>query len=206
MKQLILIAIIRLLCMHLFAQPEGGNSFIGGHFSFYGTVDKSKSGNTTEKDGSSTYFTIMPFGGYFLNDRVAVGAGIGYDTQIVKDPQSTIEKSSTSKIVFSPFGRYYLISGTGGIFAEASMGFSFGTNKTFTSDVVDTENVFGFSILLSPAVYYYVTPRLALEAKFGWLGFMSNITGTGSDQKDVRNGFGIDLSPDSFVFGLTFTL
>ena len=206
MKIITFIAIAWLVCIPLLAQPTGGKFFIGGHFSLYGTIDKSKNGSASEKNGSTTYFTIMPVGGFFLNDRIAVGAGLGYDTQIVKDPQSTIEKSTTSKFVFTPFGRYYLISGTGGIFAEASMGYSFGTNKTFTSDVIDTENVFGFSALLSPGVYYYVTPRLAIEAKFGWFGFMSNVTKTGNDQKDIQNSFGIDLSPDSFIFGLTFTL
>ena len=206
MKKITFTAIAWLVCIPLLAQPTGGKFFIGGHFSLYGTIDKSKNGGTSEKNGSTTYFTIMPVGGVFLNDRIAVGAGLGYDTQIEKDPQSTIEKSTTSKFVFTPFGRYYLISGTGGIFAEASMGYSFGTNKTFTSDVIDTENVFGFSALLSPGVYYYVTPRLAIEAKFGWFGFMSNVTKTGNDQKDIQNSFGIDLSPDSFIFGLTFTL
>ncbi len=206
MKKIMFIAIAWLAGMHLLAQPAGGKFFIGGHFSLYGTIDKSKNGSTTEKDGSTTYFTIMPTGGYFLNERIAVGAGLGYDIQIDKDPQSTIEKSSTSKMVFAPFGRYYLISGTGGIFAEASMGYSFGKNKTFTNEVTDTENVFGFSALLSPGVYYYVTPRLSIEAKFGWFGFMSDVTKTDNDQKDIHNSFGIDLSPDSFIFGLTFTL
>lgn len=206
MKQIPFIVIVWLACMPVMAQPAGGKFFVGGHFSLYGTVDKSKNGSTTEKDGSTTYFTIMPVAGYFLNDRIAVGAGLGFDTQIDKDPQSTIEKSTTSKMVFNPFGRYYLVSGTGGIFAEASMGFSVGTNKTFSNDVTDTENVFGFSALLSPGVYYYITPKLALEAKFGWFGFMSNVTKYDSDQKDIQNSFGIDLSPDSFIFGLTFTL
>jgi hypothetical protein len=206
MKQITFIAIIWLVCMPLMAQPAGGKFFIGGHFSLYGTVDKSKNGNTTEKDGSTTTFTLMPLGGYFLNDRIAVGAGLGWDTQITKDPQSTIEKSTSSKMVFTPFGRYYLLSGTGGIFAEASMGFSFGTNKTYSADVVDSENVFEFSMLLSPGVYYYITPRIALEAKFGWFGFMSNVTKPGDDQKEIHNSFGIDFSPDSFIFGLTYTL
>jgi hypothetical protein len=206
MKQLTFFAIAWLVCMSVMAQPAGGKFFIGGHFSLYGTVDKSKNGNTTQKDGSTTYFTIMPLAGYFLNDRVAVGAAIGFDSQIDKNSQSTIEKTTASKVVFSPFGRYYLICGRGGIFAEASMGISVGKNKTYTSDVVDTENVMDFSALLSPGVYYYVTPKIALEAKFGWFGFMSNVTKPNTDQKDIHNSFGIDLSPDSFTFGMTFTL
>jgi len=206
MKQVMFILIVSLVCMPLMAQPAAGKFFIGGHLSLYGTIDKSKDGNTTQKDGSTTYITILPVGGYFLSDRIAVGAGIGSDTQIDKDPQSLIEKSTTSKMVFNPFGRYYLISGTGGIFAEASMGFSFGKNKTYSEDEVDSENVFGYSALISPGVYYYITPRLALEAKFGWFGFMTNVTNLGDDEKEMQNTFGTDLSPDSLFFGLTFTL
>ncbi len=206
MKKVTFIAIVCLVSLPLMAQPAGGKFFIGGHFSLYGTVDKTKNGSTTEKDGSTTYFTLTPLLGYFLNDRIAVGAGIGFDTQIDKNPQSTNYKNTTSKMVFNPFGRYYLISGTGGIFAEASMGYSFGKNKNYTDAAVDEENVFGFSALISPGVYYYITPRLALEAKFGWFGFMSEVTNPGNDQKDIHNTFGLDLSPDSFIFGLTFTL
>lgn len=206
MKKVTFIVIVCLVSLPLMAQPAGGKFFIGGHFSLYGTVDKTKNGSTTEKDGSTTYFTLTPLLGYFLNDRIAVGAGIGFDTQIDKNPQSTNYKNTTSKMVFNPFGRYYLISGTGGIFAEASMGYSFGKNKNYTDAAVDEENVFGFSALISPGVYYYITPRLALEAKFGWFGFMSEVTNPGNDQKDIHNTFGLDLSPDSFIFGLTFTL
>jgi len=206
MKKVTFIAIVCLVGLPLMAQPAGGKFFIGGHFSLYGTVDKTKNGSTTEKEGSTTYFTLTPLLGYFLNDRIAVGAGIGFDTQIDENPQSTNYKNTTSKMVFNPFGRYYLISGTGGIFVEASMGYSFGKNKNYTDAAVDEENVFGFSALLSPGVYYYITPRLALEAKFGWFGFMSEVTNPGNDQKDIHNTFGLDLSPDSFIFGLTFTL
>jgi hypothetical protein len=35
---------------------------------------------------------------------------------------------------------------------------------------------------------------------------VTEVTKKGNDQKDIRNSFGIDLSPDSFIFGLTFTL
>jgi hypothetical protein len=206
MKQIMFITIACLVCMPIMAQPTGGKFFIGGHFSLYSTTNKSKNGSTTEKGLSDTYFTIMPVGGYFLNDKIAVGAGIGYDTQIEKNPGSTLDKYTTSKIVFNPFGRYYLISGIGGIFIEASMGYSFGKNKTHFNDVTDTENEFGYFAVLSPGVYYYVTPRLALEAKLGWLGFNGNVTKRANDQKDIRNSFGTDLSPDSFIFGLTFTL
>jgi hypothetical protein len=206
MKQVTFIVIAWLLSIPLMAQPTGNKFFIGGHFSLYGTVDKSKDGSTTEKDGSTTYFTVMPVGGYFLNDRVAVGAGVGFDLQIDKDPQSTIEKRTYSNMVLNPFGRYYLIYGQGGIFAEASMGFSFGKNKTFSDEMTETDNVFGFSALLSPGVYYYVTPKIAIEAKFGWFGFRSDVTGQGDDNRDIQNSFGIDLSPDSFIFGLTFIL
>ena len=206
MKQITFIAIAWLVCLPLMAQPTGGKFFIGGHFSLYSTINKSKNGNTTEKGLSDNYFTIMPVGGYFLNNKIAVGVGIGYDTQIEKDPGSTLEKYTNSKFEINPFGRYYLISGTGGIFIEASMGYSFGTSKSYITNVTDTRHDFGFSALLSPGVYYYITPRLALEAKFGWVGFMSDISKTGNDQKNIRNSFGADLSPDSFAFGLTFTL
>ena len=83
---------------------------------------------------------------------------------------------------------------------EASIGHLFGANKTYTTDVTDTEKVMGFSLLISPGVYYYITPKLALEAKFGWFGFRNEVAKPGNDVKDIQNTFGVKFPPDSFCF------
>jgi hypothetical protein len=115
-----------------------------------------------------------------------------------------MDKAVESTFVINPFGRYYLISGTGGLFAEASVYNGFGSNKEYDETETLKESVFDFSAGISPGVYYYVTSRLSLEAKFGWLGFETSVTGD-DESKDITNYFGLNISPDSFTFGLTYT-
>jgi outer membrane protein len=192
--------------LSLMAQPGAGKLFIGGHLSASTNVSKTKSGSTTEKNGTTNYLSIMPMAGYFLSEKIAVGASLGVGATIYKNPNASPDKVSTVNFVFSPFARYYLISGTGGLFVEASVSTGIGTSKSYYDTVTDTENNLDFSFGVAPGAYYYITPKLALEAKFGWLGFESFVSKPGGDVKDINNNFGLRLTPDSFSFGLTYTL
>jgi len=190
----------------LMAQPAGGQFFVGGNFNLYTTTDKSKAGGTTENNGTETFITILPMAGYFLSDRIAVGARAGLDAYIQKYPGEDPDKYSSVIFVINPFARYYLISGTGGLFAEAFLNAGFGTDKTFYEATTVSANTLNFSIGVAPGVYYYVTKKLALESKFGWFGFETDVNKQDNDTKDIQSTFGLMLSPDFIIFGLTFTL
>ena len=206
MKRIQLIAIAWLSGLSIMAQPAPGKLFFGGTLNAYSVVNKSKNGGSTEKDGTTNHMTILPMAGYFLSDRIALGLRLGVDDLVDKTPGGSPDKVSTVTFVINPFARYYLISGTGGLFVEASMNTGIGSTKNYYATNTNTENVTDFSLGVSPGVYYYITGRLAIEAKFGWLGFESNVTKPGEDVKYIQNTFGLKLSPDYFIFGVTYTL
>jgi hypothetical protein len=59
---------------------------------------------------------------------------------------------------------------------------------------------------ISPGAYYYITPKIALIGKFGWLGFSSDITKYDSDNKDIDNRIEFSLRPSTLSLGLNITL
>jgi opacity protein-like surface antigen len=206
MKRVMVISIVWLTGCSLIAQPTAGKLFLGGNLKTYTSVEKTKTGSTTENNGTTTYLSILPMAGYFLSEKIAFGAGIGVDASFYKLSGGSPEKSNSVTFVFNPFARYYLISGTGGLFAEAFIRTGIGSTKDFYETTTDTQKSTDFSMGVAPGVYYYITSKLALEAKFGWLGFRSEATNLGEDTKDITNTFGFQFTPDSFVFGVTYTL
>jgi outer membrane protein len=205
MKRILFSFIFLGVAVYAQAQPAAGNFFVGGSFSISSSSEKSKFDGTTNTDNVSTEISVLPKAGYFLSDKIAVGAGIGVVTTIDKAPDSNPDKQVSNSFLFRPFGRYYLISGTGGIFAEATMGMQIGKEKTYYETTTEESNLVGFTAGIAPGVYYYITPQLGLEATFGFFGFIYQSTKYEDDSKDIRTGGGIDISPSSFTFGLTYT-
>jgi outer membrane protein len=205
MKRIYLSLIVVMVCFTMQAQPSAGQLFIGGTVSIYSTTEKFKDDGTVTDERTYSYFDLLPMAGYFLSDRLAVGAQAGISSSVSKYPDNDPDKRSSAQFIFEPFARYYLISGTAGIFAEASLGFGVGKSKVFYEGSTVETNESSISAGIAPGVYYYILPKVALEAKFGWLGFNSQIEKDG-DQKYINSQFGLNLSPSGFSFGFTVTL
>jgi outer membrane protein len=205
MKRVLVIFIFAAAGLAAQAQPASGQLFVGGDIGFYGYTQKSKSGSTTTDERSYSAITIMPLAGYFLTDKLAVGAQIGITSGINKNPDGNPEKITNFQFRFEPFGRYYLISGTGGIFAEASVGFGVGKSKYVYEDDTQETNLTSFTAGISPGVYYYIFPKFALEAQFGWFGFSSEMEKDG-DEKQIENDFGFNFYSHGISLGFIYTL
>jgi hypothetical protein len=209
MKRISLIAVVMLLGYALNAQPAGGKLFVGGSVDFYHRLDKYKnSGGSSVDNINYTEISLWPTAGYFLNEKMAVGASLGFDVIINKNPSAYTDKEVTTEVGITPFFRYYLISGTGGLFAEALVYAGIGSTKdTYNNgSPSETDNLFAFSIGISPGAYYYITPKIALVGKFGWLGFSSDITKYESDNKDIDSRMEFSLRPSTLSLGLNITL
>jgi outer membrane protein len=187
------------------AQPEAGKVFLGGDIGVYSLSQKDKFDGTITDEQYTTFLTLLPKAGYFLSDKLAVGIQTGISSIIRKYPDSDPEKTSNTSFVFKPFGRYYLTTGTGGLFAEAGLGLSAGKTKIFYDAGTEESNQTAISIDFSPGVYYYITPSISLEAKFGVIGFSTEIQKDG-DTKNVNNVFTFELFPSGIGFGVSFLL
>lgn len=179
-----------------FAQENSlakGKIYVGGSLGFSTTSEKTeyKSGsNSTKFDGpKSTSFTIMPSIGYMLSDKLAIGLGIGYSMNKVKEEGDGDTRTTTNgALVFAPNATYFLPLGGSqrfGLTLNGAIPLSFGTtkhereyNNVTTSHKVKV-NSFGFAA--SPGIYYFPVSRFMLTAQMGRL---LNINSTVSTDKD----------------------
>lgn len=191
--------------MSLMAQPAAGKVFVGGDLLFAKATQKDKSDNTTSVTQEITQVQILPMAGYFLSDKFAIGTQLGLSTNVMKAPDGFATKKTYTGIVFKPFARYYLISGTGGLFAEGYIGLENGNNK-YETELGDYKTKYNlFETGIAAGAYYYISPKLALECKIGNLGYSSETVTDEDDDKEISNTFGLDLGLSSLYFGLTFS-
>lgn len=194
MKRVLLITFLICLTFHGFAQPQAGKIFVGGSLSVNNNSWKTNDGGTTSTESKTFNYDFSPAAGYFLSSRFAVGLGLGLSGSVIKYPNAFVDKSSSLGFSISPFGRYYISQGNFGVYAQAKVSAEFGANKSFMNDVSTIRNYHSFSTAFSPGIYYYVSPKLALEAQLGGLEAAIRTNETGSDSKDIYTSFGLHLS------------
>lgn len=205
MKKIVVSVIAAFAFILVHAQPEAGKVFLGGDIGIYSTSEKDKFDGTVTDEQHTTSVTFLPKAGYFMSDKLAVGIQTGISSTIRKYPGNDPDKTSNTSFIFRPFGRYYLTTGTGGIFAEAGLGLSAGKSRLFYDGGTEESNVTALSVDISPGVYYFITPSISLEAKFGVLGFSTEIQKDG-DARDINNAFVFEIFPSGISFGLSFLL
>jgi len=209
MKKTILGFVFVLICSFALAQPASHRFFIGGDMGFSFSSNSTAINGNSEKTISQIGYTLLPLAGYMISNKLSAGAQLGIagsTTKYLANLNGEIDKSFM--FYASPFVRYYLISGTGGIFAEAIVNFGTGTDKTnFDISTLNTKNnITSISAGISPGIYYFITPKISLEAKIGWLGYQTEITKHSDNSKSVDSEFGFNLDPDFFYFGVIFLL
>jgi outer membrane protein len=206
MKQILFVTILLIASICSNAQPVAGKLFVGGSLGLRLDTEKTKEGSTTVKEPSITEITILPQAGYFLSDRIAVGAFLGVESiKTNYHDAGTIDKSTSTVFHIEPYGRYYLISGKAGLFAEAGITLGIGKDKSKYEAVSVETDKFQFALGLAPGVYLYITEKFCLESKFGWVGFETQTEKHG-DTKNTSNTIGLNIHPDFILFGLTYML
>ena len=86
----------------------------------------------------------------FYPDKLAIGAELGVSATITNYPGNNPDKSTNAQFQIMPFARYYLISGTGGIFVEGGVGVGFGKRKTIYPTTTQETNLTSFTAGITP--------------------------------------------------------
>ncbi len=190
----------------LMGQAAEGGYFAGGSFNFSISSSSSTSGNTTIDGPTTTRFGINPIAGMFLDDNLAIGAGVGFNLNSQKTPMGDNDVTVTQTVFsLSPFARYYMGAENVGLYAEAGIGVGFGGSSVKSGNTTtDGPSIFNFDIGVVPGVYYYIAPGLSLEARFGFLGLERSQQKDDNDDKEVQTDFGLTLNPSSLSFGMTY--
>jgi opacity protein-like surface antigen len=166
---LTMLAIVSFFTVGALAQVQKGNAMVGGSAGF-------------QNGDNATTVSLSPKIGYFVIDRLAIGASLAVEFDKVGSDKST-------SFGLGPFARYYITDGTPlKVFGEAAFGFS----RTKFSGFDDTfkSNNFGLGIGAS----YFLSDDVAVDAVFGYNSFQV-------EDSDRSNIFGLTIGVQAFFGG-----
>lgn len=189
-----LIVLIAICFAALCTTNVSAQSFISGQFGFSRT-------SVADSDIKTSSFTFMPNYGYSLNEKILVGASLGY-TMDSRDNGTT--KTTTSMFNIYPYARLYgKVAEKFAIYGEGGIRVGFGNTK-YTAAGIDAKtpsSIFGIGI--KPGVQYFFTDKWSMNAAYGNLGFSLSTEGEGSGKVKTTN-FGLDLNPGTLQFALNY--
>ena len=197
MKKVLLTAAAVLSLTFVNAQEEKGtgsgfskgSTFVSGGFSLTSTNNK----NTNVKTSG---FGIEPKIGYFVSEKIAIGAKFGYASD--KSKNATVDLSDDSTMSVGVFGRYYTTASSQfSLFGQ--LGFDYVTIK---DNMTDGMTVNGWGLAFTPGINYFVSDNWAVEATIGSLGY-------GSAKADVAgakevSAFDLSLDLRAISFGVNY--
>jgi len=191
MKNFILMAIGLAPCL-VFGQFDKGQIYLGG------TLSTSIHNTPTVASVSlSNAFEVSPSFNVFLNNRLSLGASIGYScmkAQVFNPITATVISGTTNTISFSPIARYYLpISSSFFVAFQGQASYSHSnSNIYYASD-------FGYGINFSPVFIFFPVPRWGIEGTIGAIGYTRTHYASSST---FDNNF--ILNAGSFSFGVAY--
>jgi hypothetical protein len=216
MKKIIFTLLIGLMSASFVqAQLDQGTKYLGGNFNLGFGSSSNKVGSETT-DGPKTFnFGITPTLGFFMQDNLMLGLGIGYSSSSmttkgdgVTEPDE--QKVSTGMFDISPFVRYYMMpTEKMGFFVNAGFGVGFGKMKDEVTmggtTTTDEMKLSAFSVGVTPGVVFFISEKVAFEATFGGLIYSSSkatYTINDTDFEDKTSDFGLEINPANFTFGV----
>lgn len=190
MKKIVTIFALALICSGAYAQFNQGRILAGGAIGFSATTTKAKSNSATNTLYHNTSFTVMPNVGYFVIDKLAVGAGLGLGVHSQKGDGNSNYKSTNTSFALTPFARYYLDPG---IFFQAQVGFGSESDKTKLdgSNTTTTTKYGVFDWAVAAGYAYFLNDNVAIEPMIGFKSHSLN--DKDADVKAIESGLFINI-------------
>ncbi|WP_294822420.1 outer membrane beta-barrel protein [uncultured Flavobacterium sp.] len=160
-------------------------------------------GYSSQKTGEAkaTRFGVVPRVGYFVSEKIAIGAQLGYSS-VAEDYFNGLDwsESKTSSFIAGAFARYYCTPGkTFSFFGQLHANYV--TSKTEPSSGEEYKRN-GFEAGLAPGISYFVSDHFALETTFGLLGYgTSKPDADGAESTDT---FNLNLDLTAVTFGIIY--
>lgn len=219
MKKLILTLAIACVALGASAQHKFFLGFEGG---FNSTTSKSTvSGTgitTTTTDGPKiSGGSFMPYLGYSVTDKIAVGLGLGVigNKEVEKDVTGTVTTTTTHKenmFTVSPFVRYTTkINDNFHMWGQLNVAPGFGKHKhtveNGTTTTSSENKLSGFEVAVRPGFNYVLGERWIFTGSYGSLGYStSKETNEANNVKveNKENNFGLNLNWNTLRVGFNF--
>ena len=195
MKKILLTAFTLVAFNGVFAQFNKGRTLVGGSMSFSSYTEKSNTNGVTGTPGTTTNFSFSPSVGYFVIDKLAVGAGITWASQKF-NPDSGSSTQSASAFLFAPLVRYYVGPG---FFTQGTFGF--GSSKSdykfsSTSTITVKGSITSWSLGIGYAIL--LNDHVAIEPLVAYQSATNKYDGTG-DPKDTNAGLAINIGLRAYL-------
>ena len=186
MKKIILMAAFAVASVAASAQV-----YVGGGIGF--SSNKAAHAEGVDVDAVNT-IEILPEVGYKLDDKMAVGIGLGFVNAKQGDNKST-------SFSIAPYFRYTFVKwGNVGLFADAQ--FAYENTKVEVNNVEAKSNA--WSLGIKPGVSVDLTEKVTFLAKVGWLGYRSEKPDADGMKASSEFGVGVDATDLSFSMLFNF--
>jgi long-subunit fatty acid transport protein len=196
MKKVLLTAAAVLSLTFVNAQEEKGtgSGFSKGDVFITGAVGY---GTISTGDSKLTSFTLSPSVGFFVNENIAFGAVLGFNS-------STLEDSVTDAFSAGFFVRnYFKPSAQFSVFAELKAAINNTKTESRTGAVIENElKTNGVGLAFAPGVNYFISDKFSIEATWGLLGYSTSKPDF--DGAESTDNFSFGLNMTSLNFGLNY--
>jgi len=154
-------------------QISSGTTLLGGSLGF--TTNSNKNDGASNQNYRYNSFTISPQVGYFIATNLVVGTGLSLNTGYQKyNSKKQFEQKGYS---VGPFLRYYKFLGERtALFGNAAFNLNQIEVKTLNSvgELTTNQKQDGLSVLLTPGLTYFASPKVGLEISLGYIGYSTN--------------------------------
>jgi len=198
------------------AQISKGTTYLSGSVGY--SQEERENGNIKQEN-----FNVLPTVGYFVGTNVAIGVGIGYQTEKTTTTSTTVLANTTATaknevkrpaFVASPFVRkYWTLGDKLYIFGQLAVPMEFGKTETENSTTLtNTNGTTGTSststeakytkigVTVKPGLDYFLNKNWSIEATIGEFGYSNTKP---KDGESINNyNFGLKLS--SVTFGVKY--
>ena len=165
MKHLLLLTVLFSITTAAFSQINKGQWLIGGNASF--STDKDNVGISKDR---STTLLLSPNVGYFISDKLAVGARVNFLSDKNEVEFGSYTETSNTAVSLSPFVRYYFLPKTEKMNLFADAGYSYGRTRNTSkgiyagmpsSSYTSKGTTHGYHISAGPVIF--LNPNTAVE-------------------------------------------
>ncbi|WP_415327469.1 outer membrane beta-barrel protein [Chryseobacterium sp. MMS23-Vi53] len=197
------------------AQIAKGTTYLSGSVG-YSQVETNNGNNKTEN------FNVLPTVGYFVAPNLAIGLGVGYQTQKETNittavfPTTTVVTTNEVKepaFVVAPFVRkYWTLGDKLYIFGQLAVPMQFGkteventsvatSGSTTTTTSTSTEAKYTqVGVTVKPGLDYFLNKNWSIEATIGEFGYNNYKPKDG----DATNNYTFGLNLSSVTFGVKY--
>jgi hypothetical protein len=194
LKDKIMKKILALIAFTTIATISFSQVYIGGTLYFSGYNNKTKV-DGTKTDGTSGYnYTFAPEAQFYLSDRFAICAAIGYSLDGYKNPNSDY-KTSSNTYYLMPGARYdFMSKDKVKLFVRGLLDLGLGKEKYDYDNSPDEEySQFEFGAGILPGIAYELNDKFEISAMIGAVSYTLKVSKDEDDNKNITNNYNFGI-------------